>query len=181
MIGGAVRQGSAPDDVAPGDEPAARGILPSIVGYLIGLMLSAGLTIVSFYVAKSVLVWEPSIPIALMVLAIAQIGVHLVFFLHLTSASDSVNNILALAFGLLIVLLLVLGSSWIMTHMNRNMVPMSRTLQAGCSAYVGDCAQGVRKRRWPIHDARGLIAIRSGHRRTSAWARPPRYIKRLPA
>ena len=48
-------------------------------------MLAIGLTLVSFYIARSTLVWEPSIPIALSVLAIAQMGVHLVFFLHMTS------------------------------------------------------------------------------------------------
>jgi len=31
-------------------------------------------------------IWRPSIPVALSVLAVAQIGVHLVFFLHLTTA-----------------------------------------------------------------------------------------------
>ena len=57
----------------------------------------------SFYIARSTLVWAPSIPIALSVLAIAQMGVHLVFFLHITSGQDNVNNVMALAFGLLIV------------------------------------------------------------------------------
>ena len=47
-------------------------------------------------------------------LAIAQMGVHLVFFLHITTGPDNVNNVLALAFGVLIVLLLIVGSLWIM-------------------------------------------------------------------
>jgi cytochrome o ubiquinol oxidase operon protein cyoD len=44
------------------------------------------------------------------VLAIAQIGVHLVFFLHITTGPDNTNSILALAFGVLIVILLMGGS-----------------------------------------------------------------------
>ncbi len=45
----------------------------------------------------------PAVDVALVVLAIAQIGIHLVFFLHLTTAPDHINNALALAFGLLVV------------------------------------------------------------------------------
>jgi cytochrome o ubiquinol oxidase operon protein cyoD len=58
------------------------------------------------------------------VLALAQIGVHLVFFLHLGSGPDQTNNILALAFGVLIVLLVIGGSIWIVAHLNANMAMM---------------------------------------------------------
>ncbi len=56
-------------------------------------------------------------------LAIAQMGVHLVFFLHITTGPDNVNNVLALAFGVLIVFLVIAGSLWIMAHLNHNMMP----------------------------------------------------------
>ena len=59
----------------------------------------------------------------LVVLAIAQMGVHLVFFLHITSGPDNTNNVLALAFGVLIVFLVMIGTIWIMGHMNANMAP----------------------------------------------------------
>jgi len=116
-------------DVAPGDELAPADVPRAIRGYLVGLALAALLTGVSFYIARSTLVWQPSIPIALSVLAIAQMGVHLVFFLHITSGPDSVNNVMALAFGLLIVMLLVFGSLWIMTHLDHNVMPMERLMQ----------------------------------------------------
>jgi cytochrome o ubiquinol oxidase operon protein cyoD len=48
-------------------------------------------------------------------------GVHLVFFLHITSGPDNTNNVLALAFGVLIVFLVMIGTIWIMAHMNANM------------------------------------------------------------
>jgi cytochrome o ubiquinol oxidase operon protein cyoD len=57
------------------------------------------------------------------VLAVAQIGVHLVFFLHLTTAPDNTNNVLALAFGVLIVALIIGGSVWIMSNLNDRMMP----------------------------------------------------------
>ena len=58
----------------------------------------------------------------MIVLAFAQVGVHLVFFLHLGSAPDHTNNILALAFGVLIVFLVITGSVWIIANLNSNMI-----------------------------------------------------------
>ena len=117
-------------DLAPGDEPAdGREIAEGIRSYLIGLGLATLITVVAFFVSRTSLVWQPSIPIALMVLAIAQMGVHLVFFLHITTSPDNVNNVMALAFGVLIVLLVIVGSLWIMAHMNHNMMPMNQIMQ----------------------------------------------------
>ena len=45
-------------------------------------------------------------------------------FLHITTGPDNANNVLALAFGVLIVFLLLVGSLWIMTNLNQNMAPM---------------------------------------------------------
>ena len=121
-----------PGDTAPGDErPDRHEIAQGLIGYLIGLGLAALITVVAFFLAITgqLLVWGPSIPIALFVLAIAQMGVHLVFFLHITSGPDNTNNVLALAFGVLIVLLLIAGSLWIMMHMNHNMIPMDQIMQ----------------------------------------------------
>jgi cytochrome o ubiquinol oxidase operon protein cyoD len=123
------RAGGLHGDVAPGDEIGPQDLPHAIRGYLIGLVLATLLTGVSFYVAKSTLVWQPSIPIALSVLAVAQMGVHVVFFLHITSGPDSINNVMALAFGLLIVMLLVFGSLWIMTQLDHNVMPMDRLIQ----------------------------------------------------
>ena len=50
-------------------------------------------------------------------------GVHLVFFLHITTGPDNTNNVLALAFGVLIVVLVIGGSLWIMANLNENMMP----------------------------------------------------------
>jgi len=117
-------------DTAPGDEHLdGHETAEGVDSYLIGLGLATLLTIVSFFIARTTLVWTPSIPVALAVLAIAQMGVHLVFFLHITTGPDNVNNVMALAFGVLIVLLLITGSLWIMAHMNHNMMPMDQIMQ----------------------------------------------------
>ncbi|MGE5158253.1 MAG: cytochrome o ubiquinol oxidase subunit IV [Gemmatimonas sp.] len=115
-------------DVAPGDEEEVR-VGPRVLGYVIGLGLAILLTATSFFIAGTNLVWQPSIPVALIVLAIAQMGVHLVFFLHITTGPDNTNNVMALAFGLLIVFLVVGGSVWIMSHLNANMMPMEQIMQ----------------------------------------------------
>src|SRR5260370_618316 len=78
----------------------------------------------TFVVSQTNLVWPPGIPVGLVVLAFAQIGVHLVFFLHLGSGPDNTNNILALAFGMLIVFLVITGSIWIIANLNANMMDM---------------------------------------------------------
>jgi cytochrome o ubiquinol oxidase operon protein cyoD len=117
-------------DLAPGDEsPDGSGVAQGLRGYILGFALAVALTAASFYVAGSHLVWGPSIPVALIVLAIAQMGVHLVFFLHISTGPDSTNNVLALAFGVLIVGLVIIGSLWIMGHLNANMMPMERLMQ----------------------------------------------------
>ena len=115
-------------DVAPGDEEEVR-IGPRLLGYVVGLGLAILLTATSFFVAGTDLVWQPSIPVAIIVLAIAQMGVHLVFFLHITTGADNTNNVLALGFGLLIVFLVIGGSLWIMDHLNHNMMPMDQLMQ----------------------------------------------------
>ena len=115
----------ASDEQAPGSH-VAEGIRT----YLIGLGLAILLTATSFFIATTNLVWTPSIPVALVVLPIAQMGVHLVFFLHITTGPENTNNVMALAFGVLIVLLLIGGSLWIMAHLNQNMMmPMDRLMQ----------------------------------------------------
>jgi cytochrome o ubiquinol oxidase subunit IV len=112
-------------DAAPGFMDARhRSVRQGVQAYLIGLALSALLTAAAFYLEDSGLVWGPAVPVALSVLAVAQIGVHLAFFLHLTTAPDNVNNALALAFGTLIVTLVIGGSLWIMYRLNANMTPM---------------------------------------------------------
>jgi cytochrome o ubiquinol oxidase operon protein cyoD len=97
--------------------------------YILGLSLAVLLTVASFWVAKTHLIYDPGIPMALATLAVAQMGIHLVFFLHLTSSPDNTNNILALAFGLLIVGLVIFGSVWIMAHLNHNLMPMQQIMQ----------------------------------------------------
>jgi cytochrome o ubiquinol oxidase operon protein cyoD len=108
---------------APGDRSTFAELeLSDFALYTIGLILAVILTATSFWVANTSLLWGPGIALGLAVLAIAQMGVHLVFFLHITTGPDNTNNVLALAFGVLIVFLVVAGSLWIMANLNHNMM-----------------------------------------------------------
>ena len=117
-----MNHGHDDDDSAPGDDHSQ--VLAGARGYAVGLVLAAGLTATSFWVASTHVLWGPGVPIGLCVLAIAQMGIHLAFFLHITTGPDNTNNVLALAFGVLIVFLVVAGSLWIMAHLNQ-MMPMA--------------------------------------------------------
>jgi cytochrome o ubiquinol oxidase operon protein cyoD len=112
----ATRHGGPPTEVQAA-EPSG------VLIYTIGLLLAVILTATSFWTANTSLLWTPGVPLGLAVLAIAQMGVHLVFFLHITTGRDNINNVLALAFGILIVTLIVAGSLWIITHLNANLMP----------------------------------------------------------
>ena len=108
-------------NVAPGQPHDS--MLSETVSYVVGLGLALLLTGISFWVASTSSLWGPGVAVGLVVLAIAQMGVHLVFFLHITSGPDNTNNVLALAFGVLIVFLVMVGTIWIMAHLAANMGP----------------------------------------------------------
>lgn len=118
-------------DRAPGQEPGRGGgaLTAGLRNYLVGLGLAVLLTAVSFWLPTTNAVWGPGLPVALIVFAVAQMGVHLVFFLHITSGPDNTNNVLALAFGVLIVTLLIGGSLWIMANLSHDTPNMEQMMQ----------------------------------------------------
>jgi cytochrome o ubiquinol oxidase subunit IV len=112
-------------DVAPGEggDFGEHSVSDAVRNYCVGLILAAVLTVASFWVASgTALLYGPGVLMGLAALAVAQMGVHLVFFLHITTGPDNTNNVLALAFGALIVGLVIAGSVWIMFHLNARMM-----------------------------------------------------------
>jgi cytochrome o ubiquinol oxidase operon protein cyoD len=118
-------------DRAPGETPGEREEAKSsgVLVYTVGLLGAVILTATSFWAANTPLLWGPGVALGLAVLAIAQMGVHLVFFLHITTGPDNTNNVLALAFGILIVSLVVIGSLWIMANLNDAMMPPAELMR----------------------------------------------------
>ena len=118
-------------DRAPGETPGEReeGKSSGVLVYTVGLLGAVILTATSFWAANTPVLWGPGVALGLAVLAIAQMGVHLVFFLHITTGPDNTNNVLALAFGILIVSLVVIGSLWIMANLNDTMMPPAELMR----------------------------------------------------
>lgn len=118
----------ADHDRAPGGGRRGRG---GLTMYIAGLFFAVILTLASFWAAGTHSVWQPGIPVLLAALAIGQMGVHVVFFFHISSGPDDTNNFLALAFGIFVVGLVVFGSMLIMSNLNANMsdMPMGRLME----------------------------------------------------
>jgi cytochrome o ubiquinol oxidase operon protein cyoD len=118
-------------DVAPGymQDGEEAHVAADARSYIIGLALAILLTAASFWAARTPFIYQPGVQAALVTLAIAQMGIHLVFFLHITTAPDNTNNVLALAFGVLIVCFIVFGSLWIMAHLNHMTVSMDQLMR----------------------------------------------------
>ena len=100
---------------------AAHG---SFKGYLIGFVLSVILTAIPFWLVMSGAIDnKQATAIIIMAFAVVQIVVHMVFFLHMNTASEGGWSMLALIFTLILVVIVLTGSLWVMYHLNANMMP----------------------------------------------------------
>ena len=90
--------------------------------YFIGFISSLALTLVAFG-----LVYTHTGPlyVLLPLLAIAQLAVQLYFFLHVRQAGKW--NTFVLAFALMIVVFIVLGTLWIMSNLQQTHEPFDGT------------------------------------------------------
>ena len=105
----------------------------SLKGYVIGFVLSLLLTLVAFlFVSEHVTSGhgQPShqviVPL-LAVFALSQFVVQMVFFLHLGTDRAQRWKLLVFWFMIVIVLILVVGSLWIMQNLNYNMMSPAET------------------------------------------------------
>lgn len=100
---------------------AAHG---SLKGYLIGFFLSVILTAIPFWmVMTGAIDNKQATAVIIMAFAVVQIIVHMVFFLHMTPASEGGWSMLALIFTVILVVIVLSGSLWVMYHLNANMMP----------------------------------------------------------
>lgn len=113
-----------PLQAVPGSQGNAHGH-GSRRGYLIGSVLSIILTVVPFWLVMSRALPDPGLTAAIIfALALVQIVVHVVSFLHLDTQSEGGWTLLAFLFTAVIVVLTIGGSVWVMYHLNTNMMPM---------------------------------------------------------
>ena len=103
--------------------PGAHGTFRS---YMTGFVLSVILTAIPFWlVMGGVLNDTLKTSIVIMAMAAVQIVVHMIYFLHMNTKSEGGWTFLALTFTLTLVVITLVGSIWVMYHMDQNMMPMS--------------------------------------------------------
>lgn len=111
-------------DAAHHDHGATSGH-GSRKGFVTGSILSVVLTAIPFWLVMSGALHDIQTTAFLIFgLALVQIVVHVVFFLHLDTRSEGGWTLLAFLFTMVIVVLTIGGSIWVMYHLNANMMPM---------------------------------------------------------
>ena len=110
-------------------KPADQVSFGTNATYFIGFLLSMVLTIVGYLLVRKHIANHHLYPsdtfltVALPLLAVVQLFAQLVFFLHLDRESKPRWNLLVLGFAVIVVLIILIGSLWIMNHLDYNMSP----------------------------------------------------------
>jgi cytochrome o ubiquinol oxidase operon protein cyoD len=92
--------------------------------YVIGFLLSVLLTAIPFALVMTDAFADPRVTAGIVTaMAMVQIVVHMIYFLHMNTKSESGWTLMALVFTIIIVVIVVAGSLWVMYHMNLNMMP----------------------------------------------------------
>jgi cytochrome o ubiquinol oxidase operon protein cyoD len=101
----------------------------SLKSYIAGYMLSLGLTALSFAtVMAGVLPSDMLLP-AITLLAVVQLLMQLVFFLHLGTTPGQRNNTAIFLLTTLLIATIVSGSLWVMHNANVNMMPTQMSIE----------------------------------------------------
>jgi cytochrome o ubiquinol oxidase operon protein cyoD len=107
----------------------------SLRGYLTGFVLAAILTVIPFWlVMGNVIANKQLLVLVILALAVIQIFVHIVYFLHLDTRSEAGWNMMAFIFTAVLVIIVLGASIWVMYNENMNMMPMSPQYQQHHSA-----------------------------------------------
>ena len=97
----------------------------SLSTYLLGFILSVVLTAVPFWLVMSGSLDNKQVTaLAIMAFAVVQIVVHMIYFLHMNTASENGWTMMALIFTIVMVVIALSGSLWVMNHLNSNMMPI---------------------------------------------------------
>jgi len=100
--------------------------LGTMRSYLTGFVLAVVLTAIPFWlVMGNPLGDKLATSIAIMAFAAVQIVVHMIYFLHMNTKSEGGWTFMSLAFTLTLVVVALIGSIWVMYHLDTNMMPMS--------------------------------------------------------
>ena len=105
---------------------AAHASHGTMGGYMIGFGLSVILTAIPFWLVMTSALDDAQLTgFVIMGLAVVQIVVHMIYFLHMNTRSENGWTMMALIFTIVLVVITLAGSMWVMYHLNNNMMPMS--------------------------------------------------------
>lgn len=105
------------------DHHGEEGPHSTFSGYLIGFVLSVILTAIPFAVVMGGFLERTPTVILITVCAVAQILVHMVFFLHLNAKIEAGWTLLSTIFTIVFLCITIAGTLWVMYNMNVNMMP----------------------------------------------------------
>lgn len=94
----------------------------TVKSYVVGFILSLGLTALSFGAVMSGTLPRGMILPAITLLAVVQLLVQLIYFLHLGTAPEQRNNTMIFILTGLLIATIVAGSLWVMHNANVNMM-----------------------------------------------------------
>ena len=95
----------------------------SVKSYMTGFVLSIILTVIPFAMVMSGSASHAAILGTILVTAVVQILVHLVYFLHMNGKIEGGWTMLSTIFTVVFVAIAIAGTLWVMFHMNANMMP----------------------------------------------------------
>ncbi|TWT22440.1 cytochrome o ubiquinol oxidase subunit IV [Luteimonas marina] len=107
--------------------------IPHVSGreYLTGFVLSVLLTAIPFWLVMAKVLPTPTITtLVVLAFAMVQVVVHMVYFLHMNPKSEGGWNLLALIFTAVLLVIVLIGTLWVMHHMNSNMMPAMHDMQS---------------------------------------------------
>jgi cytochrome o ubiquinol oxidase operon protein cyoD len=112
------RYGVVHGDDAP---PEPHGTLRD---YVTGFVLAVILTAIPFFLVMARPIESAGYTAAIVLAcALAQILVHMVYFLHMTPKAEDGWLLISTIFTIVLVVITLAGSLWIVYHLNRNMMP----------------------------------------------------------
>jgi cytochrome o ubiquinol oxidase subunit IV len=115
-----------PDHDGAGEEAEHDTLHITVGGYVKGFVLSVVLTAIPFWLVMAKVFQNPTVTtFVILGLAMVQIYVHMVFFLHMTSKAEGGWAWMSLIFTLVLLVITLSGSLWIMYHLKANTMPLT--------------------------------------------------------
>lgn len=116
----------APDHHGADEELDHDTLHITVGGYVTGFVLAVVLTAIPFWLVMGKVFASSTVTtFVILGLAMVQIYVHMVFFLHMTSKAEGGWTWMSLIFMLVLLVIMLSGSMWIMYHLKANTMPLT--------------------------------------------------------